>query len=211
MPRRVAFITLLADRLCLDLVNSANWIDGQVADEAFASVDDVVAWASRALPMSAGGLDDWKAALSADPQAAEQLPARLRACRDTIRRLCLAGIDPGASPAGLQPDLDALFALNAGAPVRLVAGEAGFRCEPAGGAPDGWLLGLVARSATELLLGPDRSALRLCPGHRCGWLFLDRSRSGLRRWCQMETCGNRAKARAHHRRAQGPQDRSVRE
>ena len=27
---------------------------------------------------------------------------------------------------------------------------------------------------------------------RCGWLFLDTSRGGRRRWCSMSTCGNRA-------------------
>ncbi|MCT7659135.1 CGNR zinc finger domain-containing protein [Mycobacterium deserti] len=34
---------------------------------------------------------------------------------------------------------------------------------------------------------------------RCGWLFLDSSRSGRRRWCSMSTCGNREKASRHRR------------
>lgn len=32
---------------------------------------------------------------------------------------------------------------------------------------------------------------------RCGWLFLDSSRGGRRRWCNMSICGNREKARRH--------------
>jgi predicted RNA-binding Zn ribbon-like protein len=32
---------------------------------------------------------------------------------------------------------------------------------------------------------------------RCGWLFLDSSRGGRRRWCSMSTCGNREKASRH--------------
>ncbi|GAA4964325.1 CGNR zinc finger domain-containing protein [Nonomuraea thailandensis] len=32
---------------------------------------------------------------------------------------------------------------------------------------------------------------------RCGWLFLDSSRGGRRRWCSMSICGNREKARRH--------------
>ncbi|MEU4831266.1 ABATE domain-containing protein [Streptosporangium sp. NPDC023615] len=32
---------------------------------------------------------------------------------------------------------------------------------------------------------------------RCGWLFLDSSRGGRRRWCSMSVCGNREKARRH--------------
>lgn len=37
---------------------------------------------------------------------------------------------------------------------------------------------------------------------RCGWLFLDSSRGGRRRWCSMSTCGNREKASRHRRAAQ---------
>jgi predicted RNA-binding Zn ribbon-like protein len=38
----------------------------------------------------------------------------------------------------------------------------------------------------------------------CGWLFLDESRAGTRRWCSMGECGNRAKAHRHYlRRKQG--------
>jgi predicted RNA-binding Zn ribbon-like protein len=34
----------------------------------------------------------------------------------------------------------------------------------------------------------------------CGWLFVDESRNGSRRWCSMKDCGNRAKARRHYRK-----------
>jgi hypothetical protein len=37
-------------------------------------------------------------------------------------------------------------------------------------------------------------------GSRCSLLFVDTSRSGRRRWCSMERCGNRAKVAAHRRR-----------
>jgi len=53
----------------------------------------------------------------------------------------------------------------------------------------------VALLAGELLTGPLRAHVRVCPGESCGWLFLDPR--GRRRWCSMATCGNRAKVRAH--------------
>jgi predicted RNA-binding Zn ribbon-like protein len=53
----------------------------------------------------------------------------------------------------------------------------------------------VALLAGELLTGPSRAYVRICPGESCGWLFLDQR--GRRRWCSMATCGNRAKVRAH--------------
>jgi predicted RNA-binding Zn ribbon-like protein len=42
--------------------------------------------------------------------------------------------------------------------------------------------------------------VRECSGDTCGWLFVDTSRNHSRRWCDMEDCGNRAKARRHYLR-----------
>jgi predicted RNA-binding Zn ribbon-like protein len=53
----------------------------------------------------------------------------------------------------------------------------------------------VAQSAAGLLCHADRHLVRACPGHQCGWLFLDRHHR--RRWCSMASCGNRAKVNAH--------------
>ncbi|MFI6826883.1 CGNR zinc finger domain-containing protein [Kribbella sp. NPDC050241] len=55
---------------------------------------------------------------------------------------------------------------------------------------------LVA-AAIELLRTVELRQLRACPIDEggCGWLFLDRSRNGSRRWCSMEDCGTRAKIR----------------
>jgi predicted RNA-binding Zn ribbon-like protein len=35
--------------------------------------------------------------------------------------------------------------------------------------------------------------LRRCAGDNCGWFFIDTSKGGRRRWCDMATCGNTAK------------------
>jgi len=52
-------------------------------------------------------------------------------------------------------------------------------------------------AAVELVRTVDVRQLRACPVDEggCGWLFLDRSRNGSRRWCAMEDCGTRAKIR----------------
>ena len=46
----------------------------------------------------------------------------------------------------------------------------------------------------------DRTRIRRCANPQCVLLFLDVSKSGQRRWCDMGTCGNRAKASAHYAR-----------
>lgn len=65
------------------------------------------------------------------------------------------------------------------------------------------LLWPVAREAADLLTSPQLSRVRECAGHPCGWLFLDRSKNGSRRWCDMADCGNRAKARRYRERKKG--------
>jgi predicted RNA-binding Zn ribbon-like protein len=63
-----------------------------------------------------------------------------------------------------------------------------------------WLLWPVARSAGELLTSAEAELMRECASDRCSWLFVDRSRTHRRRWCDMKVCGNRAKARRHYQR-----------
>ncbi len=55
---------------------------------------------------------------------------------------------------------------------------------------------------TELTSGhPER--IKICDNDRCRWVFYDTSRTGRRRWCDMATCGNRAKAARHRARVKG--------
>jgi predicted RNA-binding Zn ribbon-like protein len=62
-------------------------------------------------------------------------------------------------------------------------------------------LALVAREATELLTNPDRTLIRECAAApNCSLLYLDRSRAGRRRWCEMNRCGSRAKMTSYRDR-----------
>ncbi|WP_431198290.1 CGNR zinc finger domain-containing protein [Leifsonia xyli] len=61
-------------------------------------------------------------------------------------------------------------------------------------------LGSIARDAVRLF-GPDVDGrIRECSADDCDLVYLDTSRSGTRRWCSMQRCGNRAKVRAHRAR-----------
>ena len=51
----------------------------------------------------------------------------------------------------------------------------------------------VVRAAADLLTSEQLESVKLCMAEDCGWLFLDASRNGSRRWCSMRECGNRAK------------------
>ena len=53
----------------------------------------------------------------------------------------------------------------------------------------------IVRSAGELLTSDALTRVRQCCGDSCSWLFVDTSRNGMRRWCDMKACGNRDKVR----------------
>lgn len=58
---------------------------------------------------------------------------------------------------------------------------------------------------TELTGGsPER--IKICDNDRCRWVFYDTSRTGRRRWCDMATCGNRAKAARHRAKSKSKSD-----
>jgi predicted RNA-binding Zn ribbon-like protein len=54
----------------------------------------------------------------------------------------------------------------------------------------------VAASLAMMLGRDDRSRYRSCANDTCPFTFYDDSKPGTRRWCSMELCGGRAKARA---------------
>jgi predicted RNA-binding Zn ribbon-like protein len=56
----------------------------------------------------------------------------------------------------------------------------------------------ILESALALLAEPER--IKECPGDDCGWVFLDATRSGTRRWCAMSSCGSREKMRRYRAR-----------
>lgn len=65
-------------------------------------------------------------------------------------------------------------------------------------------LARIATEAIELLGGPERDRIKQCGRDICTRLYLDTSRAGSRRWCDMTLCGNRAKSasfRARHGRS----------
>lgn len=61
----------------------------------------------------------------------------------------------------------------------------------------------LVRAAADLLVSDELRMVRLCAAEDCSWLFLDTSKNQTRRWCNMKSCGNRAKARRYSARKRG--------
>jgi predicted RNA-binding Zn ribbon-like protein len=133
----------------------------------------------------------------------EDLLTRAREVRETLYRLLqpLAG-GHAPDPGRLAPVNAQLRAIVASRSLACIGDGVGWTWTEAPGALDA-LLGPILLDAADLLVSGTFRRLHECEGPRCGWLFLDRSRSGRRRWCSMADCGNRAKVSRHYHKHDG--------
>ncbi|GAA4198550.1 CGNR zinc finger domain-containing protein [Streptosporangium oxazolinicum] len=114
--------------------------------------------------------------------------ASARRARDAIARV-VRGEEPART---LEPFLEGVSRTPS-------IGDDGVRWELSTGSADPFGLRCVLAWAHLQETLPGR--LRPCANDDCRLFLVDHSRADTRRWCSMAACGNRLKARRHHRRA----------
>jgi predicted RNA-binding Zn ribbon-like protein len=153
----------------------------------------------REIVRDAAELNDWLTERFPEvaPTAGEREFADAKALRESIARLARrASRGEGLSPEAV--DVVNLFAATPDIPPVLAGGG---RQAGRSNARPHQALGSIARDAVRLF-GPEAGGrIRECSADDCRLVYLDTSRSGNRRWCSMQRCGNRAKVRAHRARA----------
>ncbi|MBF5045014.1 hypothetical protein FGE12_21610 [Aggregicoccus sp. 17bor-14] len=208
---------LLGGRLCLDFANTVGGSRLRAPVERLLRYADLVSWAEQVGVVDAAGARALLARAERSPREAERVLAEALELREALFRLYVVLAE--GEPAQAE-DLALLDAWHARAVERqhLVAAAEGAReggfalaWEPVGERLEAPLW-RVAVSAVQLLTQPEeRARVRLCGlsyEDGCGWVFLDETRNGRRRWCSMKDCGNRAKARRHYARQRAkPADR----
>ncbi|HEU4944206.1 MAG TPA: CGNR zinc finger domain-containing protein [Solirubrobacterales bacterium] len=174
----------LGEPLAIDLANTAMTTPGAEPVDLLATAEDLRAW----IEAEGERLGEYVF----DPDDLDEV----RELRDTVRELLGAAVEATGFPAR---SLRHLNAVSAAAPIapQLALDADGVPDETARIEESGTLdaaLGRIARSAIELLSGPERERLKVCGAPSCGMFFL-----GARRWC-CSACGNRARAARHYRR-----------
>ena len=184
-------VNLLGNALSLDFANSVDWSDDgrPIKDEVLKRPDDLRRWGVRL------GLGDARKPAAREFERAHALRAALHPT--------FVAIAHGADPDPRDLEEIARQHAEAVAAARLErTGDGAIRLAWPARDPRRIRFAVVA-DAVGLLADPERvRRLRHCPGHDCGWVFLDLS--GRRRWCSMDTCGSRAKMRRlYERRRRG--------
>ncbi|HEV2359794.1 MAG TPA: ABATE domain-containing protein [bacterium] len=187
-------------RLCLDFVNT---VSGTRAEpkERLTTYADLVAWGRQAGVLGEREAQRLGQLAKRRPGEAGRILADAVQLREAMFRIFCGAAECRAQRPGDMNILNAMLSRALGQ-VRLDATAEGCVRVWAGGAEAmDRMLWPVLRSAMDLLTSDDeRERIHKCESPTCDWLFLDTSRNHSRRWCDMKTCGNRAKAHRYYAR-----------
>jgi len=187
-------LPLIGGHLALDFANTAGWHAGPARLEHLTDYGELVGWARHAGTISASEATALAREAEEDPRGAARTLERVIALREMVYRI-LAAI-----AARRTPTAGDLAGLHEARVRSLRAARPEWRDGLAlrwGAKPVDLLRPIhpVVIAAGTLLESEPLARLRQCGNHPCGWLFLDRSRNGTRRWCSSDDCGNLTRVR----------------
>ena len=188
---------------CLDFVDSKNWDSDEPKYERFHRYTDLVWWNFQAHFLNESEVELLLTEAEQQPYPAAALFEQAMVLHTEIHRL-FSRIAIGGTVTEIELRSLNDFLLDKAMLSKIEPTEQGFAWVWGGEASAlERVLWPIIRSAADLLVSDKLNRVGQCAGESCGWLFLDTSRNGRRRWCEMKHCGNRAKARRHYRRAKG--------
>jgi predicted RNA-binding Zn ribbon-like protein len=186
--------TWVGGHAALDFSNTCEWYQGEVDIEWLGDYARLVDWLRLGDLLDLSTAHDLKMRAEKHPAEAAEVYANTVALRETILAICTDCERDAAALATINR-----FASQARAKQRIFwDGEAFVWMYPTEDLR--MPLWLMAEAVAELVTRADFARVHQCAADDCTWLFLDVSRTGKRRWCDMATCGNRAKARRHYHR-----------
>jgi predicted RNA-binding Zn ribbon-like protein len=192
-------IKYVAGDTSLDFVNTVDWHEEGPVNDRLRDYARLVEWAEGADIISTREAARLRHGALARPAEAAAVLESARSLRWVLRGVF-------TSLASGEPRVRALDAFNEALEValrhRAIAPALGRQTHH----PVRWLwrglgedvssmLWPVTWSAAQLMTSDEARRVRMCAGPDCGWMYVDRSRNRMRRWCEMSVCGTREKSR----------------
>ena len=186
--------------VALDFVNTVDLRPASEAKELIPRYDDFLAWSRQSKILNPGQEIALRKLAKADRARAERIRKKAIDARECLFRIVSNLADGGEIPEEVVRKWNRIVS-ESQSRYEMVPEASGFiwrrRSTPFGLDAPLWP---VIHSAVQLLTGPNAARIRKCDGENCNWMFLDTSKRGNRRWCDMTVCGNRAKARSFYER-----------
>ncbi|HEU4680343.1 MAG TPA: ABATE domain-containing protein [Gemmatimonadales bacterium] len=189
----------------IDLVNTVDWTSRGLEQDRVTDYGRLIRWAEGAGVIPSRVASSLRARAETKPKEAEAAHRLAIRVRGVLGRLF--GAIARGEPHG--DELNDFNGLLGRALERMRVAPSGKRGRRGPGLELGWqnrgerldsVIWPVVWSAASLIVSEEFSQIRVCGGQDCGWMYVDRSRNRLRRWCQMATCGTREKSRRRFQR-----------
>lgn len=202
-------LMILRELLCLDFMNTVGWhLNENMSSEYLTSYSVFVEWCYLVGIINREQANIFAAESQKRSLEAKEVFQRVIKLRESVFRILLAVIGKN-SPK--QTDLDILNSeIDRMLPLlKLKYVNQGFVWEKSNDIKNlDWMLSTIVQNITEFLTSDQLGRLKVCGDENCGWLFLDMSKNKSRRWCSMQDCGNRAKAKRHYSKKNKRSDRT---
>lgn len=197
-------LVFIGERLWLDFVNSDDAARSRKGGriDALDSFSGFVRWLGSTRVLDAERASAMLKRAQQQPTGASAALHEARRIRNVLRALAERGGAPEerAMNAAIG-EINRILGRSAGTRRVEPRSDGGFvRNFVTAGDVFAGLLIPVIESAADALVNGEMERVRRCADPRCSRVFFDGSRNGKRRWCEMATCGNRAKAARHRRK-----------
>ena len=184
----------VGNHAALDFLNTRPVLSGEQPTELLPNFAAVLRWFRAASLIGPGEASELLRQWGETDRARRTLDS-LHQLREKLRREILKYEAGGDVQRANVEEINRLMADHP-MRTRLIATEDGFKTEAYYDADEPEdLLGAVAHSIAALFADLDRTKVRKCS--KCVLHFYDTSKKGMRRWCSMQICGNRAKVAAY--------------
>jgi predicted RNA-binding Zn ribbon-like protein len=189
--------------LSLDFANTNEWHASEHPVEHLTDYSDLVNWGLEADLLTTEAAEQLRQMAIDHPEAAAHAYDSAIQLREAIYQVFshhFAGTPVPKAALALLND----FASHAMAHMQIIRHESTYQWSfPSTLQGVDLILWPIARQASQLLTSDTATRVRECEDDRgCGYLFIDQTKNHSRRWCSMESCGNRAKAKRHYSRLQ---------
>jgi predicted RNA-binding Zn ribbon-like protein len=203
MATPVEFARFVGERLWLDFVNSDRAAARYARSaDALDDFETYIGWLGAARVLDTERATALLRRAQQQPTAATAALHEARRLRNVLRALAEqgAGTDRRAEEAAVS-EINRILGRSAGSRRVEPRSDGGFvRSFVTVGDVFAGLLVSVIESAADALVQDELPRVHRCASPKCGRVFFDASRNGKRRWCEMATCGNRAKAARHRQK-----------
>lgn len=188
------------EQLCIDFANTLDDRSTDAPIERLGGYSDLLQFGLVTESIDSSVADQLSELATQQPRNAEEVRLSAITLREAVYRV-LAEHAAGETPD--QTDLECINqaisqAANHGR-IELANGQFAWRWQedPLELERPIWP---IIDSIRDFLLNGDLDRLHVCAAEDCQWLFYDTSRNRSRKWCDMETCGNRAKINRYRKR-----------